>query len=499
MTVETSPDWLPPGWTREFRFQKTGRRITTAVKENKRLDWLPKDWLVEVKTRKSGLTSGRRVKVYVDPSTGLKFYSEPQVLRFLGIEVVIDKSTDDDLPSRWIKEVKIRRNVYGVRRYPKLERLLKLLFLPKKDNDGRFLTDADESVSGETSDRSILPDLDTETFEKGQSNDDYDENETEKKSSMDSKISCESKNKKELDLPQGLSNQLDLLEPKQVAAKQAYASTMKSHCGLTEKIIKPIEDADILGKQRQKLESEKTSDSKSKVQPLFSSEQCQELTMKTLKGGVPHKDAADEGLVSTPASSVLQEKNLRKTRMESKRSNVETKNSSKFKKLKKLDMTCRFSTPLAVLEQEQEAISEGLVKTSIANVQQQKSLIETRTEHSILKSSSKIEEPKKNQTVPAQMNDETPGQLSAIPFGSSWSDWSDSFFESPFKILASSSPAKDSFSFQRNFAPLTGQPVQQQQFPLNPPSLGLPKSSTTAAKKSYRKGKKKLPDKVANS
>ncbi|GMJ10956.1 hypothetical protein HRI_004764800 [Hibiscus trionum] len=827
MTVETSPDWLPPGWTREFRFQKTGRRITqyvnlasgqrfftkddlirytkmeskqcanklptlrknmtstandqavvtTAVHENERPEWLPKNWLVEVKTRKSGVTFGKRYKTYVDPSTGLRFKSEPEVLRFLSNavsskrnpeqkkrdsrprkKVVIEKSTDDDLPSGWTKEVMIRRNVYGIRRYAyytdpvsgyvfcskrtvlhylETGEIAKTAFLPKKDNDDQILTNADESqlpaarrkkvkhladgreldIGGETSDRSISPDLDTETFEKGQSNNDHAETElatsdrsispeldtepasyrkqgknrkvvsadnvldsnaaadaTEKKSSMDSKSSCKCENEKEL----------DSIHSDPGVAKQAYASTIKSHCGLAEKIIKPVEDRDILGKQPQKLETEKTSDSKSELQPLFSSDQCLEHTMKTLEGGVLHEDAPDDGLVSTPASNVLQEKNLGKTRTESKRSNVETTSSSKYKKMKELDMPRRFSIPFAVLEHEQvaneakppcvladketrqlnvdpnamlphqaspvtldtvldnisphevfgeqgsdsklevqhlfcsdpclefaiktltgaipleDAISEGLDLTSIANVQQQKNLIETRTEHSSCKktlfnsvgykrkdvglqqgsskqlvghapelvenrlsneqvldfaagkiydskairyvdltpvnptvkssrqleigprttlehqnftynttlsrdeSSSKSKVPHKNQTVPAQTNDENPRQSSAIPYGSSWSDWSNSFFESPFKILTSSSPAGDSFSFQRNFhqpyfAPVTGQPVQQQQFPSNPPSLSLPKSSTTGAKKSYRKGKKKQSAKEVKS
>ncbi|KAK9039930.1 hypothetical protein V6N11_015112 [Hibiscus sabdariffa] len=788
-------------------------QVVTAVEENEHPEWLPKDWLVEVKTRKSGMTSGRQYKIYVDPSTGLRFDSEQEVLRFLGHAVIIEKSTDDDLPSGWTKEVKIKRNLYGVRRYPyytdpvsgyvfrskttalhylETGEIAKTAFLPKKDNDDQILTNADESqlppakrkkvkhladgpelvIDGETSDGSILPDLDTETFEKGKSNNDYAENElatsstlqnperkgsatekssrrssvackasnrkqgkngkivsannvpdsnaaadeTEKKISMDSK-----KNEKEPDLPQGLSNQLDWLEPKQVAgglehvkpcqseaigscdfddksplqlnvhsnpevAKQAYAST--------EKFIKPIEDEDILGKQPQKLETEKTSDSKSEVQPLFSSEQCLELTMKTPKGGVPHEDAADEGLASTPASDVLQEKNLGKTRMESKRSNVETKNSSKFEKTKELDLPSQFSIPLAGLEHEQvaneakppgvlvdkatqqlnvdpnatlphqaspvtvdpeinnisphevfgvqplmsetqkggdselelhrlfcsdpclefaiktltgeipleDAISKVLDLTSVANVQQQKKIIETRTEHGSCKktlfnsvgyglqqgsskhlvgqtpelvanslsneqvldfaagkiydskavqyvdlnpvnltvkssqqleigpgtalehqnftynvtlshdeSSSKSKEPHKNQTNHAQTDDENPGMLSAIPFGSSWTDWSDSFFESPFKILTSSSPdpEEDSFAFQKNFhqpfdrygnfASITGQSVQQQQIPLNPPSLALPKSSNTGAQKSYRKDKKKLPAKEVKS
>ncbi|KAK8687505.1 hypothetical protein V6N13_086315 [Hibiscus sabdariffa] len=774
-------------------------QAVTAVEENERPEWLPKNWLVEVKTRKSGITFGRQYKIYVDPSTGHRFYSESEVLRFLGHAVSSkrkpeQKKRDSHSGKKYYTDPVsgyVFRSKTTALHYLETGEIAKTAFLPKKDNDDQILTNADESqlppakrkkvkhladgpelvIDGETSDGSILPVLDTETFEKGQSNNDYAENELatsstlqnpERKGSAAEKsswrssaackasnrkqgknckivsannvldsnaaadetekkisLSCKSKNEKELDLPQGLSNQLDRLEPKQVAgvlehvkpcqseaigswvlddksplqlnvhsnpevAKQAYAST--------EKIIKPIEDKDILGKQPQKLETEKTSDSKSEVQPLFSSEQCLKLAIKTPKGEVPHEDAADEGLVSTPASDVLQEKNLGKTRMESKRSNVETMNSSKFEKTKELDLPSQFSIPLAGLEHEQvaneakppcvlvdkatqqlnvdpnatlphqaspvtvgpeinnisshevfgeqplmpetqkggdselevyhlfcsdpclefaiktltgeipleDAISEGLVLTSVANVQQQKNLIETRTEHGSCKktlfnpvgyglqqgsskhlvghtpelvanslsneqvldfaagkiydskairyvdftpvnltvkssqqleigprtalehqnftynatlshdeSSSKNKEPHINQTIHAQTDDENPGKLSAIPFGSSWTDWSDSFFESPFKVLTSSSPAEDSFAFQRNFhqpfdrygsfSPITGQSVQQQQLPLNPPSLSLPKSSTTGTQKSYRKGKKKLPAKEVKS
>ncbi|KAE8720619.1 hypothetical protein F3Y22_tig00018833pilonHSYRG00032 [Hibiscus syriacus] len=324
MTVETSPDWLPPGWTREFRFQKTGRRITTLIHQLD-LDCIPsqrciRDWLVEVKTRKSGLTSGRRVEVYVDPSMDLNSIPS-RCYDFLALKyrVVIDKSTDDDLPSRWIKEVKSRRNVYGVRRYPQLPAAKR-----KKVKVKTSYRRVELAIGGETSDRSILPDLDTETFEKGQVMMITMKMKRKRRAAWTLRFRANLRiRKSSICLKDDKSHlRLNVHSNPEVAAKQAYASTMKS-LWLTEMIIKPIEDADI-------------SESSDKVGEL-------------LKVGLPHKDAADEGLVSTPASSVLQEKNLRKTRMESKRSNVETKNSSKFKKLKKLDMTCRFSTHLLSL------------------------------------------------------------------------------------------------------------------------------------------------------
>lgn len=205
------------------------------------------------------------------------------------------------------------------------------------------------------------------------------------KSNISSTNSGKSKNKKEPDLPHGSSKRLDELEPEQVAsglervspcqneangpcvlekespqqlnvcsnpevAKQHSAYPKVKPCRGLAKTIKPIEDEDVLRKQPQMLAIEKTSDTKSEVQPLFSSDPCLEFRVNTSRGGVPHEDASAEGLVSTPSSSVLQEKNLGKTRMESKRRNLETKNSRKFKKMKELDLPRRISKRLAGLE-----------------------------------------------------------------------------------------------------------------------------------------------------
>ncbi|XVF13166.1 hypothetical protein REPUB_Repub08aG0184800 [Reevesia pubescens] len=430
MTEETSPDWLPAGWTRQFKFQKTGRRIThyenlatgqkfftkddlirhtktgiarcddqqptlnqikmpsanghmnTAAKANERPDWLPKNWLMELKTQKSGSNIGRRYKIYVDPSTGSRFYSKPEVFGFLknveqksskskpkkraspstseiavksnerpewlpkdwfmevkthkgGAKVgkhskiyidpltgfrfyskpevfrflnhagqksskskqkksascftskfVIRRPTVKDLPAGWIKEIKIRRTVNGVRRDPyytdqasgcvfrSKKAVLRYLetgemrrdaFLPKKHSDDQNLIDKDKSqlpaakrlkvkhpatrrqlfTGEETSDGSILSDLEAETFEKGQSKKDYTEtglatvsadnvlvstaaadvlqmknlleSGTERRSNINAKNSGNSKNKTELDLPRGFSNRLARFEPELVA------------------------------------------------------------------------------------------------------------------------------------------------------------------------------------------------------------------------------------------------------------------------------------------
>ncbi|XP_022759880.1 methyl-CpG-binding domain-containing protein 13-like isoform X2 [Durio zibethinus] len=646
MSEKTSTDWLPPGWTLQFKFQKTGRRIThyvnlatgqkfftkddlilytktgstqsddqqstlrqnTVAKANDRPEWLPKNWLMEVKTHKSGakigkhykiyidpltgsrfyskpkvfgflsnveqesskseakkITShftsktvvkgnehpewlpqnwfmevkahksgakiGKHYKVYVDPSTGFRFHSKPQVFYFLNhteqksskpkrkkrashstSKVVIKKSTADDLPAGWVKEVKIKRDANGVRRDPyytdpasgyvfrSKKAVLRYLetgeigrdaFLPKnKHSDDQNLISKDKLqlpaaktqkvkhpaarrqlfTGEETSDRSILSDLEAETFQKGQSKKGYTETgiatasilqisqgkgsvenaikrnpenpETAEKSSRSSSVaqktskrkqgkifsvdnvlvltaaadvqeknllesgtqnrsnlnfknSSKSKNKRELDLPRRFSSRLARLAPQLVAsglelakpcqnetsgpcvledeapqqlnvrsnaevAKQASAYSTVSDCGLAKKTIKPIEDKDVLGKQPQMFE---TSDPKSEVRPFFCSDPCLEFAIKTVKGAIPLDDAANEGLVSTPASNALQEKNLGKSIVKSARSNTETKHSSKFKKMKEPGLPRWSSKRLP--RHESELVANG-VSTEVA-------------------------------------------------------------------------------------------------------------------------------------
>ncbi|CAN4127415.1 unnamed protein product [Withania somnifera] len=50
---------------------------------NNSYEWLPPGWTVELKTRKSGSHAGTTYKVYIDPSTGDKFYSKPEVSKHL--------------------------------------------------------------------------------------------------------------------------------------------------------------------------------------------------------------------------------------------------------------------------------------------------------------------------------------------------------------------------------------------------------------------------------
>ncbi|KAF5816085.1 putative Methyl-CpG-binding domain-containing protein [Helianthus annuus] len=46
-------------------------------------NWLPEGWTVEDKVRQGGSTSGMKYKVYIDPVSGQKFFSKPQVLNHI--------------------------------------------------------------------------------------------------------------------------------------------------------------------------------------------------------------------------------------------------------------------------------------------------------------------------------------------------------------------------------------------------------------------------------
>ncbi|PON86444.1 Methyl-CpG DNA binding [Trema orientale] len=114
-------------------------------------EWLPKGWKVAVKTRKSGLLIGKEYKVYINPFNSCKFYSKQEVLRYLKTlgrkthrtrdvetvkgkscipnketdtsmcsadKVVVQKCEVEDLPSGWIKEIRIRKTSNVIRKDP---------------------------------------------------------------------------------------------------------------------------------------------------------------------------------------------------------------------------------------------------------------------------------------------------------------------------------------------------------------------------------------------
>ncbi|XP_038875368.1 methyl-CpG-binding domain-containing protein 13-like isoform X2 [Benincasa hispida] len=140
MVSKGSPDWLPSGWTVQYKVQKTGRKIRfytnletgksfyykddvigyikstqsqksqptlrriktqsgnspvqVTVKTNEHPEWLPAGWKVESRTRMSGSNVGAVYKV------------------------VIEHYKDEDLPPGWIKEIKIKEKADGIRKDP---------------------------------------------------------------------------------------------------------------------------------------------------------------------------------------------------------------------------------------------------------------------------------------------------------------------------------------------------------------------------------------------
>ncbi|KAK7318278.1 hypothetical protein RJT34_02977 [Clitoria ternatea] len=158
---------------------KCNSKKKTVEKANERPEWLPNDWDVEFRIRKSGAHMGSGYKCYIDPLNGYKFYSKPEVFRYLETikdnsctskkqkkctnmhsptdivvekspgevvaeksptkvvaekspvkvvaekspaEVVIEKSAVEDLPPGWVKEVKIRKNKKGIEKDPVVEK-----------------------------------------------------------------------------------------------------------------------------------------------------------------------------------------------------------------------------------------------------------------------------------------------------------------------------------------------------------------------------------------
>ncbi|XP_022631333.1 methyl-CpG-binding domain-containing protein 13 isoform X1 [Vigna radiata var. radiata] len=105
----------------------------TVKKSDEHSEWLPDGWIVDSKTRKSGAHMGCGYKCYIDP-TGRKFYSKPEVLRYIKTININshsskkekmrksndagEKSTAEDLPPEQIIDVKIRRGSNSCRIKP---------------------------------------------------------------------------------------------------------------------------------------------------------------------------------------------------------------------------------------------------------------------------------------------------------------------------------------------------------------------------------------------
>ncbi|XP_042511855.1 uncharacterized protein LOC122086983 isoform X3 [Macadamia integrifolia] len=103
-------------------------------------NWLPTDWSMVIQTRKSGYRAGQKYKCYIAPFTGFKLYTKRQVFSYLKTgklrsrasepnerdtrmhstesarKVVVEKHTAEELPSGWIKEIKVTQLADRTRR-----------------------------------------------------------------------------------------------------------------------------------------------------------------------------------------------------------------------------------------------------------------------------------------------------------------------------------------------------------------------------------------------
>ncbi|KAL2648452.1 hypothetical protein AAZV13_05G173800 [Glycine max] len=75
---------------RQIDNTKSNSKQQSVDKANEHPDWLPDGWNVEVRTRKSGVHMGSGYKCYIEPLKRYKFFSKPEVLRYL--ETVKDNS-----------------------------------------------------------------------------------------------------------------------------------------------------------------------------------------------------------------------------------------------------------------------------------------------------------------------------------------------------------------------------------------------------------------------
>lgn len=123
-----------PSTTKGHVQKSSEKKRLNVVQANESDEWLPIGWIMESRTRKSGARKGTTYKCYIDPATGSKFFSKPEVYRYLesmqinvgssqqreegsskhsSNKVVVQRTIDDKLPSGWIKE--IRNKMIGKR------------------------------------------------------------------------------------------------------------------------------------------------------------------------------------------------------------------------------------------------------------------------------------------------------------------------------------------------------------------------------------------------
>ncbi|PWA79044.1 DNA-binding domain-containing protein [Artemisia annua] len=175
------PESTPPIQGTDGTLVEAGDRSSsephTSPNEVGMSNWLPDGWTEEVKIRKGGRSAGTKYRIYTDPITGQKFFSRPQVQKYLGTlndspavvktptdnaekrqsateisqsgsvkkesasarfsseyQVVSRTTTVEGLPEGWIKEVRTRKRGGANRKDPfYLDPSSDYAFFSKKD------------------------------------------------------------------------------------------------------------------------------------------------------------------------------------------------------------------------------------------------------------------------------------------------------------------------------------------------------------------------------
>ncbi|XP_040985960.1 uncharacterized protein LOC121234190 isoform X2 [Juglans microcarpa x Juglans regia] len=348
MVAHNSPDWLPSGWTVQFKVQKTGRKIRLAQETNERPEWLPKGWTVVVKVRNSGSRIGSKYKCYIDPLNGYRFYSKPQVFQYLKTVkcgswtfkksktdvdmplAVVEKQMVEDLPAGWTKEIKIRQNAYGIRRDP---------FYKDPENGYLFRSKKDALRYLETGEISRY------TFKPKEScinNEELINSEISPSSTVKRQKLNHPATKRRLFADQGSSNKssLELAESKSSkrGRENKVSAEQRDAFGPTVEIVQDKHS------MRAVKESAETKENRDPGRPALPKSD------RSKRKSQPENLAANNEHVSTPAVDILQEKNDLENVKErgSGRKNEITLSKSKYKK--EFNLPCRSSKRLAGLE-----------------------------------------------------------------------------------------------------------------------------------------------------
>ncbi|KAL2525047.1 Uncharacterized protein Adt_10101 [Abeliophyllum distichum] len=177
-----SPEWLPSGFSEKTKYRNgikikyynnsaTGIKYyskkdvlrcenvchdmpqATSIEDNKLSDdktgciepktmdsseWLPHGWIVEERTRKSGSRMGTTYRVYIEPSTGRRFYSKSTVTRYLKTLIHTRNTTKQIKSSCLVDETQSEQ--------PETSRQL---FLGQESNEGKESCDRNSSVTPE--------------------------------------------------------------------------------------------------------------------------------------------------------------------------------------------------------------------------------------------------------------------------------------------------------------------------------------------------------------